>query len=76
MRMAPVVVILASTLGACAAGPKPSLDQIKPVCTALIGPIKYNTYNSKSHRFAGDQLATDLAARNRVGQYLGCPAYR
>lgn len=63
-------------LSACAGGPKPSLNQIKPVCTALIGPIKYNTYKKTSRRYAGPDLAPDLKARNQVGQGLGCPAYR
>jgi hypothetical protein len=60
----------------CAGGPKPSLDQIQPICTALMGPIKYNTYVKTSQRYAGPQLAPDLHARNQVGQWLGCPAYR
>lgn len=65
-----------TALSGCAGGPKPSLDQIKPVCDALIGPIKYNSTVKTSQRFAGPQLAPDLKARNQVGQWLGCPAYR
>jgi hypothetical protein len=71
-----LAVILILMLAGCAAGPKPSLNQIEPVCTALIGPIPYNTYSPKSRRFAGPALAPDLKRRNQVGQNLGCPAYR
>ncbi len=60
----------------CAGGPKPSLDQIKPVCDALIGPIKYNSTVPSSKRFAGSALVPDLKQRNQVGEWLGCPAYR
>lgn len=70
------VVGVAICLGGCAGGLKPSLDQIEPICKALIGPIKYNTYVHSSKRYAGSQLAPDLKARNQVGQWLGCPAYR
>lgn len=63
-------------LSGCAGGVKPSLDQIKPVCDALIGPIKYNSTVKTSQRYAGPQLAPDLKSRNQVGLWLGCPAYR
>lgn len=46
-----------------------------PVCTALIGPIKYNTQKPASLRFAGPKLAPDLKQRNQVGQSLGCKQY-
>jgi hypothetical protein len=63
-------------ISGCARGPKPSLGQITPVCTALIGPIKYNSTNPKSARHAGSALAPDLKQRNQVGRSLGCAAYR
>lgn len=63
-------------LAGCSHGPKPSLNQIKPICTALIGPIKYNSTVPSSKRFAGPALAPDLKRRNQVGQSLRCPAYR
>lgn len=69
--MIPLLVILLSVSG-CAGGPKPSLDQITPICTAMIGPIHYNSTVPKSKRFAGAQLAPDLKQRNQVGRYLGC----
>jgi hypothetical protein len=71
-----LIVGLTLILTGCAAGPRPSLNQIEPVCTALIGPIPYNSYQSKSRRYAGPALAPDLKRRNQVGQNLGCPAYR
>ena len=71
-----IVVLMSGLLASCAGGPKPSLNSVQPVCRALIGPIEYNTYNRRSGRFAGPQLAPDLKARNQVGSGLGCPAYR
>ena len=50
--------------------------QTKDICTALIGPIRYNTYNPKSGRYSGHILALDLKQRNQIGAYLRCPAYR
>lgn len=46
-----------------------------PVCEALVGPIKYTSATKTSRRFAGPDLAPDLAVRNRVGKNLRCPAY-
>ena len=71
-----MVLLASATLASCAGGPKPSLDQIKPVCDALIGPIKYNSTTQTSKRFAGSALVPDLKQRNQVGEWLGCPAYR
>lgn len=64
-------------LSACAG----DLDKLKttsttPVCSALIGPIKYNSQKPTSPRFAGKALAPDLKQRNQVGEKLRCPAYR
>lgn len=63
-------------LTSCAGSPKPSLNQIKPICTALVGPIRYNSTVTTSTRFAGKALVPDLKQRNQIGQRLGCPAYR
>lgn len=49
---------------------------VEPACTALVGPIRYNSKVRTSRRFAGPDLVTDLSKRNRVGLNLGCPAYR
>ena len=66
-------VLLAGALGACATTAPTSFA---PTCTALIGPIKYNTFVKTSRRYSGPDLALDLKARNQVGQTLGCPLYR
>lgn len=70
-----LILALILTLGGCAtmgAG----VNSLKPTCTALIGPLKYNTYVLTSRRHAGPDLAADLKRRNQVGKFLGCPAYR
>lgn len=69
-----VLILGALTLTGCATVRGPS--SITPICTALIGPIKYNTYVKSSKRYAGSALAPDLKQRNQVGQFLGCPKYR
>lgn len=46
------------------------------LCTVLVGPIRYNTYDPKSGRYSGPVLALDLKQRNQIGQRLGCPLYR
>jgi hypothetical protein len=46
------------------------------VCAALVGPIKYNTENKASKRYAAELLALDLATRNKIGESLNCPKYR
>jgi hypothetical protein len=46
------------------------------ICRALIGPIRYNSLDKDSKRFAAALLALDLKQRNQVGQGLRCPAYR
>lgn len=71
-KFAPLLLALA--LGGCLTdglGP----TAIKPICDALIGPIKYNTYKIKSGRYAGKTLALDLNQRNQVGERLGCTGY-
>jgi len=57
------------------------LDNLTPVqrntlCSVLIGPISYNTYNKLSQRYAAILLASDLKQRNQVGVYLHCPKYK
>lgn len=71
------VIVLAIALGGCAtvSGKTPPTGTA-PVCDALVGPIKYNSKGKASRRYAGPDLAPDLAVRNRVGIKLRCPAYR
>ena len=51
-------------------------SSIAPICRALVGPIKYNTYDKMSKRYAAYLLALDLKQRNDIGRRLGCPQYR
>ena len=50
--------------------------QRNTICRALVGPIRYNTYDPKSGRYSGHVLALDLKVRNQIGQALRCPLYR
>lgn len=52
------------------------VDSNGPVCDALVGPIRYTSVQKASRRFAGADLAAELAKRNRVGTNLKCPQYR
>lgn len=72
-----ISLMLVLVLGGCATTGTLVPSQTKaPVCEALVGPIKYNSTTKTSRRFAGPDLAPDLAVRNRVGKNLRCPAYR
>lgn len=75
--IAPVLVILslAIVLAGCDTSQLPP-SSIAPICKALIGPIKYNTYNPASKRYAAYLLSLDLKSRNQVGRSLGCPQYK
>jgi hypothetical protein len=68
----PLVAILLS--GCVTDGLSPT--QLRPICAALVGPIKYNTFDAKSRRYAADLLAMDIHQRNDIGRQLGCPQYR
>jgi hypothetical protein len=77
-RWIPIGVALTITLGLAGCGPGDELppSTIAPICSALIGPIKYNTTNKMSKRFAAALLAMDLKQRNQVGRNIGCPLYK
>lgn len=68
-------IALCAALGGCATTGTLGPTQIKPVCDALIGPIRYNTYKITSGRYAGKTLALDLKQRNQVGEGLHCKGY-
>lgn len=56
------------------------LDDIPPssipvICKALVGPIKYNSTNVMSQRYAAYLLSLDLHQRNEIGRKIGCPAF-
>ena len=76
MRFAAPCLLLLPLLGGCAATTTIHINNISPVCQALVGPIKYNSTLKTSARYAGPALAPDLRVRNEVGINLGCPAYR
>lgn len=63
-------------LAGCATGRNLKVDSNGPVCDALVGPILYTSTKKDSRRFAGVDLAAELAKRNRVGTNLKCPQYR
>jgi hypothetical protein len=71
-----IPICLALPLAGCLTdGTLPS-STLQPICEALIGPIRYNTYSKESKRYAAAVLAMDLKTRNQVGQRLHCPQYR
>lgn len=72
MVMLIVLIVSGFLLAGCDPGDIPPA-QIPDVCRALIGPIKYNTYNKNSQRYAAYLLGMDLAERNRVYTALHCP---
>ena len=73
IRAISLLVLAGTLLAGCTTG---GVSTPKAVCNALLAPIKYNSTVPTSRRFAGPDLAPDLAQRNRVGMNLACPAYR
>ena len=76
-----IAIIALSILLMGAAGPAGCTPNLSPaglyaVCSALVGPIRYNRFNKASGRYAGPILGLDLAQRNQIGSRLGCPQYR
>ena len=62
-------IFLALLLGGCA-NQNLSPTTIAPICTALIGPIKYTSVTRTSQRFAGPVLVGDLRQHNSVWNSL------
>ena len=54
-------------------GPGPT--EVKPICDALYGPLRYNSTNKESFRYAGKTLVIDLKQRNDIGRRLNCPQF-
>lgn len=74
-----LMTICAAALLAGFAGCTPqdlSPAQTKTICRALVGPIKYNTYNTASQRYAAILLALDLKQRNQIWTALHCGGKR
>lgn len=67
-----VAFVLTGCMGRADAPP----SSLKPVCAALGKPIKYNSTNPLSDRYAARLLAPDIAEKNRIGRNLRCPNYR
>ena len=68
------IIFCAFALAACTPADLTTVQR-NTICTALQNPIKYNTYNKASARYAAWLLAADLKTRNQVGQALRCPQY-
>jgi len=76
----PAVTIILLLLGSmwlagCDASDLPPAA-IAPICKALVGPIKYNTTDVMSQRYAAYLLSLDLHERNQIGLKLGCPQFK
>jgi hypothetical protein len=81
MRVKTGTILALSVLLMGAAGPAGCEATLPPaslqsICSALVGPIRYNTYTKTSERYAGPILGIDLKQRNQIGRRLGCPLYR
>ena len=48
--------------------------QTRTICRAMVGPIRYNTYDKQSQRYAAVLLALDLNQRNQIYTRLHCSA--
>jgi len=73
--IAPILFLLLCLLGGCDPS-ELAPASLNAICTALVGPIKYNTYKPTSGRYSGPVLALDLKQRNQIGRKLGCPLYK
>ena len=67
-----IALLGALALGGCDPDTYLAPSQKVAICDALLGPIYYNTYNSKSGRYSGHILALDLKQRNQIWDGLGC----
>ena len=70
-----VLALVALVLVGCDKNDLPP-SSIAPICAALVGPIKYNSSNPMSKRYAAYLLTLDLHKRNEIGVELGCPQYK
>lgn len=66
---------LAVLLAGCTEDDLPP-SAIAPICKALVGPIKYNTKDVMSQRYAAYLLSLDLHQRNEIGRKLKCPKFK
>ena len=75
MKATILLIMLAALLTGCDVADIPP-SAIPPICRALVGPIKYNSTNTMSQRYAAYLLSLDLHQRNEIGRKLGCPAFK
>ncbi len=75
MRRIALIIAAGLLLSACDPKDLPPAS-VADICVALIGPIKYNSTNPQSKRYAAYLLALDLHQRNEVGRRLKCPKYK
>lgn len=75
MKFIAPLLLVVSLLTGCSKDDLPP-SSIAPICDALVGPIKYNSTNKMSQRYAAALLAMDLKQRNQIGRELGCPKYK
>ncbi len=68
------ILMLAPLVGGCDPGALPPAT-LAPICEALGDPLKYNSSNKMSQRYAAALLAMDLKQRNQVGRNLHCPKF-
>jgi hypothetical protein len=76
IALLPIALLLMGAAGPVGCTPNLSPAGLHAICNALVGPIRYNTYNRASGRYAGPILGLDLKQRNQIGQRLGCPQFR
>lgn len=69
------IISALTLLSACGVEDIPP-SAIPPICRALVGPIKYNSTDVMSQRYAAYLLALDLHQRNEIGRKLGCPQFK
>jgi hypothetical protein len=74
LKFAIIALILAAPAGCNVNQLSPSAKE--PICDALVGPIRYNSQDKNSLRYAARLLVPDLKQRNQIGRRLGCPQYR
>jgi hypothetical protein len=71
MKAVALLALLAVAPASCNPNNVPAADRAT-ICEALIGPLRYNTANKASQRYAAVLLAMDLKQRNQVWTALGC----
>jgi hypothetical protein len=74
IKLLPLLIVAALVAGCDPQDLTPA--QTKAICHAMIGPIRYNSLNPQSKRYAAIYLAMDLKQRNQVYTGLRCVSHR